>query len=259
MSEGRSRFDGIVRLYGAGGARRLAASHVGVIGIGGVGSWAVEALARSGVGRLTLVDMDDVCISNVNRQVPAIEGSIGRPKVEAMAERVRAINPDVQVEAIAEYFTATTAEGLLQRRYDVVVDAIDDVANKTLLIARAHAAGLRLVTTGAAGGRRDPTRIECADLARAHHDRLLLAVRKRLRREHGFPSEGEAPFGISAVFSGERLGMPVPGDACGSGATGAGHRLNCDFGYGSAAFVTGAFGFVAAAEVVRQLVAERRD
>ncbi len=251
-----TRFGGVARLFGAAGLERLRAAHVCVIGVGGVGSWAVEALARSGVGRLTLVDLDDVCISNVNRQLPALGGAIGRPKVEVLAERVGAINPAAVVELRLQFFTAGTAEQLLAARYDAVVDAIDDVPNKCRLIAGCRARGLPLVCCGVAGGRRDPTRVRVADLAATSHDRLLSEVRRRLRKEHGFPPEGE-PFGVACVFSTEPPVFPQPdGGVCAARApdqTGADLRLDCDAGFGTATFVTGAFGFAAAAWVVSRV------
>src|SRR5277367_5610248 len=136
MNDNDSRFGGLARLYGDGGLQRLLRASVCVVGLGGVGSWAAEALARSAVGRLTLVDLDDVCLSNVNRQLHALDGAIGRPKVEVMAERIRAIHPACQVQAVAEFFAETTADKILENRFDFVVDAIDEVANKCLLIAR---------------------------------------------------------------------------------------------------------------------------
>ena len=204
MSDFGFRFGGLARLYGAAGLARLRAAQVLVVGLGGVGSWTVEALARSGVGVLTLVDLDDICVSNVNRQLPALDGTIGRAKAEVLAERVRGINPECRVEARVEFFTEDSAERLLQRGAgggergradrltpDFVVDAIDSVANKCRLIALCRAQGIPLVSCGGAGGRRDATQVRVVDLARTTHDRLLSEVRKRLRQAHGFPREGK--------------------------------------------------------------------
>lgn len=250
------RFGGIARLYGAAAPARLARAHVAVIGLGGIGSWSVEALARSGVGRLTLVDLDDVCESNVNRQLHALEGTIGRAKAEVMAERVRAIQPACAARPVAEFFTEATAERLLAPGYDAVVDAIDVVRNKVLLLTACRARGLWVVSCGGAGGRRDPTRLRVADLAEVSHDPLLGEVRRCLRREHGLPAS-HPDYGIRAVFSTEPQVFPHPdGTVCarrGKQPPGGALRLNCDAGYGTAAFVTGAFGFAAAAEVVRRL------
>jgi tRNA A37 threonylcarbamoyladenosine dehydratase len=251
------RFEGIERLYSSDGLNRLARAHVCVVGIGGVGSWGVEALARTGIGRMTLVDLDEVCLSNINRQLPALENTIGRSKVEVMAERVLSINPSVAVHARQSFFTAATADELLSQpvssapAYDCVLDAIDNTANKCLLIARWRKQGIPVVTVGGAGGRKDPTAIRIADLARTTHDRLLDAVRSRLRKEHGFP-RGDELFGVSCVYSTEPMVSPETNPHCPPVPAGA--RLNCEGGYGSACHVTGAFGFAAAGEVIRRLL-----
>src|SRR5690606_9488402 len=160
--------------------------HVAVIGVGGVGSWTVEGLARSGVGRLTLIDLDDVCVTNVNRQLPALDGNHGRPKVEALAERVRLINPDCTVSPVFEYITAANADRLLAPEFDVVVDAIDGTTNKADLIAACVRLGRRCVTVGGAGGKRDATQMRTGDLGEAGGDELLKMVRRKLRKDHGF-------------------------------------------------------------------------
>lgn len=253
MSDYETRFSGIGRLYGRTGLDRLRCAHVCVVGIGGVGSWAVEALARSGIGRLTLVDIDEVCVSNVNRQLHALDGAVGRPKVEVMAERVRAINPDAVVEPIAEFFTEANAATLLATRYDGVFDAIDAITNKCRLIARCREAGIPIVTSGGAGGRRDATAVRVMDLAHSMHDRLLQKVRVVLRREHGFP-RGDKKFGVECVCSGEAPVYPgKDGSICARRETGSELGLNCDSGFGTAAFVTGAFGFAAAGAIVRRI------
>ncbi len=262
VSDYETRFAGIARLYGANGLAHIRASHVCVVGIGGVGSWTVEALARSGVGRLTLIDLDEVCVSNMNRQLHAIDGSIGRSKVEVMAGRVRGINPDCQVVAVPEFFTSETAGRLIASKFNFVVDAIDTLRNKCLLIASCREREIPLMVCGGAGGRRDGTMVRMADLAQATHDRLLQKVREILRKEHGFP-RGDRKFGVECVFSTEPPVFPnKEGLICASPASDDDQeqpgpvRLNCDWGLGSAAFVTGAFGLAAAGQVVRKL-AER--
>jgi tRNA A37 threonylcarbamoyladenosine dehydratase len=257
MNDFETRFGGIARLYGNDGLRRLRAAHVAVVGIGGVGSWAVEALARSGVGALTLVDLDDVCASNVNRQIHALDGTIGQPKVAVMAERVRAINPECRVTAVQEFFTEANGRRLLdEMRPGCLIDAIDSVANKTLLIALGREKGIPLVCCGAAGGRREATAVRVADLSQVTHDRLLAEVRKRLRKEHGFPGDGK-PMGIECVFSPEPPVFPSSdGSVCSQrmpAGSGDGTRLNCDQGLGSATIVTGTFGFAAAGQVVYRM------
>lgn len=257
MSRPPERFGGVARLVGTAGAARLRAAHVCVVGIGGVGSWTVEALARSGVGALTLVDLDEVCVTNVNRQIHALDGTVGRAKVEVMAERARLINPECRVAAVAEFFTEANAARLLAPEFSFVVDAIDTVANKCRLLALCRERKLPVVSCGAAGGRLDATAVRVADLADVTHDRLLAEVRKRLRQEHGFPPAGRK-LGVPCVFSPEPPVTPEP-PACAEAGLESGPppRLNCEWGYGSAAFVTGAFGFAAAGWVVRELSGAR--
>ncbi len=256
-----TRFAAVARLYGQAGLDRLRTAHVAVVGLGGVGSWAVEALARSGVGALTLIDLDEVCLSNVNRQLPALDGNVGRFKADVLAERVRLINPACTVRAIPEFFTAGSADRLFAEPFTVVVDAIDALANKCRLIAACRARSLPVVVSGGAGGRRDPARLRTADLADATHDRLLAAVRQSLRHEHGFPAAGR-PLGIPCVFSTEPPILPLEdGAVCAATGTGTSRpshqppvrRLSCDGGYGSAVFVTGAFGLAAAALAVARI------
>jgi tRNA A37 threonylcarbamoyladenosine dehydratase len=251
------RFGGVSRLLGRAGLERLRAAHVCVVGVGGVGSWAVEGLARSGVGALTLVDLDDVCVTNVNRQLPALDGQIGRPKVAVLAERVRLINPACRVEAAAEFFTEATAERLLAPPFDFVIDAVDLMSHKALLIAGCRDRGRPCLTVGAAGGRRDATQIRAGDLGDAENDLLLRQVRKKLRRDFGFSAgatRGRMHFGVRCVWSGERPVFPWADGTCGAEPEpGSNLKLDCETGFGTAVFVTGAFGFAAAGEVVREL------
>lgn len=252
------RFGGVARLVGKNGLDRLRDARVIVIGLGGVGSWVVEALARTGVGTLTLVDLDELCISNVNRQLPAVDDTLGQFKAEVLQQRVQAISPGCRVEARVEFFTASTADAILGGQPDCVVDAIDVVENKCRLIAACRERRLPLVVCGGAGGRLDPTRIRQTDLVAASHDRLLAEVRRRLRHEFGFPT-GDAAWGIPTVFSTETVIVPrADGTVCtreeaASKADPMPRRLNCETGYGSACFVTGAMGFAAAAAVVRRI------
>jgi tRNA A37 threonylcarbamoyladenosine dehydratase len=254
MNDFAERFGGIARLYGASGLERLRAAHVCVVGIGGVGTWAAEALARSGVGALTLVDLDEVCVTNINRQLHALTETVGRAKVEVMAERIRAINPECRVVTETKFFNEQTAEALLAPKYDFVLDAIDSLANKVLLLARCRQQPLPVVACGGAGGRREATAVRLADLAKVTHDRLLSEVRKRLRKEHGFPADG-SDMGVDCVFSAEPPVFPQPDGSVCENRTAApdGMRLNCNGGFGSATFVTGAFGFAAAGIIVKKL------
>jgi tRNA A37 threonylcarbamoyladenosine dehydratase len=255
MTQHEVRFGGIERLYGREGAARLRAAHVCVVGIGGVGSWAVEALARSGIGELTLVDLDDVCISNVNRQVHALNGAFGKPKVEVMAARVQAINPDCRVHARQEFLLASNAESILKGGFNHVFDAIDRVSMKALLIARCRASDVPVITAGGAGGRQDPTAIEVTDLGFSSHDRLLSQVRKELRVKHGFP-RGDQAFGVNAVFSREAqvYAQDDGSVSCERGDT-SDFRIDCSTGFGTASFVTGAFGLMAASRIVQRIAA----
>ena len=249
------RFNGIARLYGTAGAARLRRAHVCVIGVGGVGSWAVEALARTGLGALTLIDLDEVCVSNINRQLPALTHEIGKPKVQVLKERVAGINPDCDVTVIEEFFTSANAKEILSHDFHCVLDGIDHVGHKALLLAQCAGRKIPIVTVGGAGGRRDPTAIRVADLAFATHDRLLQRVRKVLRTEYNFPEDPQ-PFDIPCIYSIERPVFPQSdGTVCETRGDATELRMNCNTGYGSATFVTGAFGFAATAEVVRLIVA----
>jgi tRNA A37 threonylcarbamoyladenosine dehydratase len=254
MSDFETRFGGIARLYGQSGLARLRAAHVCVVGIGGVGAWAAEALARSGLGALTLVDLDDVCASNINRQLHALTHTVGRAKVGVMAERIRAINPGCRVTAEQKFFNADTAAEQLAPQFDFVLDAIDGVTNKVLLLAGCRERNLPAVACGGAGGRRDGTRVRTADLAKVSNDRLLGEVRKKLRKDFGFPADGSA-MGVECVFTTEAPVFAQPdGSVCENRAAGEdGTRLNCNGGLGSATFVTGAFGFAAAGIIVRKI------
>jgi len=252
VSDYLDRFGGIGRLVGDAGLERLAGAHVCVVGVGGVGSWTAEALARTGLGHLTLVDMDDVCVTNTNRQIHATTGSIGRPKVAAMAERIAAVNPECRVDALAEFFTDATADDILGRGFDFVVDAIDTVKHKCALIVRCRDGGIPLVTVGGAGGKLDPAQITVGDLTVSTHDALLRRVRKTLRQDCGFDNDG--PWELPCVFSTELPRFPTPeGGICDRRSPETSLRLDCSSGYGTASFVTGAFGFAAASVVVRAL------
>jgi tRNA A37 threonylcarbamoyladenosine dehydratase len=224
-----------------------------------VGSWAVEALARSAVGKLTLVDLDDVCISNANRQVHAVDGELGKPKVEVLARRVQAINPDCDVRPLQAFFLKSNAHEILQTPYDYVLDAIDSPSRKCLLIAQCHEKAIPVITTGAAGGRRDPTAVEVTDLAFTSHDRLLQEVRWGLRARYGFP-RGAHPFGVECVVSREPAVYPgKDGAVCAKPHAQPDLRLDCNSGFGTASFVTGTFGFVAASRIVQRIAGGASD
>ncbi|HEY8607433.1 MAG TPA: tRNA cyclic N6-threonylcarbamoyladenosine(37) synthase TcdA [Noviherbaspirillum sp.] len=248
------RFGGVARLYGATGLARFQAAHVCVVGVGGVGSWIVEALARSAIARITMIDLDNVAESNVNRQIHALSDTLGKPKVSAMAERIRQINPYCLVTEIEDFISPDNLDQTIGAgRYDYVIDAIDSVKAKAALIAYCRDHGIRLVTIGGAGGQTDPTRIEIRDLARTEQEPLLAKVRKRLRSQYGFPRGEKCRFGIDAVFSTEPLRFPEAAGHCAVGAGVSG--LNCA-GFGSSMVVTASFGLAAAARVLQNLAAE---
>ena len=255
MNPWEQRFGGIERLYGKEAAKRIRGAHVCVVGIGGVGSWTTEALARSGVERITLVDMDEVCVTNINRQVEAIQVEIGQPKVEAMKRRIENINPNCCVEPKASFFTESTAKEILAEPYDVVVDAIDRLQAKCLLLSLTRQMGVKIISTGAAGGRIDTFQIRTADLSRAHHDRLLQKVRKQLRTTHGFPRDHKKPFGIPCVFSPESTQHPAHfKEHCDTDSEkDISDHQGCADGYGSVTHGTGAFGFAAASIAIRMI------
>ena len=254
----RERFGGVDRLYGRGALARFAAAHVCVVGIGGVGSWAVEALARSGVGRLTLIDADDLCVSNSNRQLPALEGQFGRSKVAAMAERCRAINPTVEVIEIASFLTPSNMAALLEGGFDLVLDACDSFRTKVELIAWCRRRKQAIVTVGSAGGRTDPTQVRVRDLSRTEHDAMLSLIRKKLRGEFNFPKNRDRYFGVPAVYSLENVRYPQA-DGSVSGVRprldpDAALRLDCGAGLGAATHITGTFAFAAVGKMLEMLL-----
>ena len=250
------RFGGVARLYGEAASARLAAARVCVVGIGGVGSWAAEALARSAVGGIILIDLDHIAESNTNRQIHALDGEFGRAKVQAMATRIQAINPNCAVSAIEDFVSADNVATLLPG-CDAVIDAIDMVRAKAALLAHCRRSGLTVVTTGAAGGRRDPTRIAVDDLARTVQDALASRVRAQLRKEYGFSRDAKRKFGIECVYSTETVLRPerLPAPAVCAAAPRGPQGLNCA-GYGSAVTVTATFGLFAAARVLEHLLRE---
>ena len=256
------RFRGLDRLYGAGSSARLAQKHVCVIGIGGVGSWVVEALARSALGQLTLVDADEVCISNTNRQLHALDGQYGRAKVEVMAERARAINPSIRIDTFAEFLTPSNLERLLDRGYDLVIDCCDAFRVKVEMIAWCRRRKLPLIVSGSAGGRIDPTLVRVRDLSRTEHDAMLALIRKKLREEFNFPRGPKRYFGVQAIYSLENVRYPqADGSVCGQRpeAGEGGLKLDCGGGLGAATHVTATFAFAAVASTIKKLLAVKQQ
>jgi tRNA A37 threonylcarbamoyladenosine dehydratase len=253
------RFGGVSRLYGVDGLAKLQSVHICVIGIGGVGSWAAEALARNAVGAITLIDLDNIAESNVNRQLHAVNGAFGKAKVTAMRERIHSINPLATVHEIEDFITLENAGQMLNRNYDGVIDCIDDAKAKMAIAAFCKQNDIPFVTTGGAGGRLDPTRIQQADLSLVTGDRLLAKVRNGLRRDYAFPKGSDAKsvkrksslFGITAVYSDENIIQP--NRTCETDAEAAVTGLNCA-GYGSSVCVTAPFGFAAAAALFSKIL-----
>jgi len=248
------RFGGVQRLYGADALARFQAAHVCVVGIGGVGSWAVEALARSAIGRITLIDLDMVAESNVNRQIQALGDAFGTAKTDAMAERILAINPSCRVIRIEDFVSPDNLDTMLDKGFDYLIDAIDQVRTKAAMIAWCKARALPLITAGGAGGQIDPTRIEITDLALTVQDPLLSRVRSLLRKEYGFKKKKKKKFGVPAVFSSEALRYPENTSTCDEAPVLTG--LNCA-GFGSSVCVTATFGLFAASAVLKYLAIER--
>ena len=240
------RFSGIDRLFGLTGAQRIKQAHVAVVGLGGVGSWTAESLARSGVSKLTLIDFDHVAESNINRQIQAVEATVGQAKVLAMRDRIQTFAPHCEVTAIDEFVTPGNWPGLLPDGVDAVIDACDQWNIKTLMANWAIMAGAIFVTSGAAGGKKQAQLASVDDLSKVTHDPLLAKVRYQLRKEFGAPRDGKK-MGITCVFSCEPVAPPD--ESCSAGSDGS---LNCH-GFGSLVTVTATFGQCAAGYVLNQL------
>ena len=246
------RFGGIGRLYTPEGLAKLRQSHICVIGIGGVGSWAVEALARSGIGKITMIDMDDICVTNINRQIHALTSTVATSKTEAMKTRIAEINPECQVEIIDDFISPDNLADYLNRGYDYVIDAIDSVKTKAALIAYCKRNKIRLITTGGAGGQTDPSQIQIADLSKTIQDPLASKVRSLLRKEYHFSQNPKRKFSIDAVFSTQPLIFPQMTEGCSISAT-----MNCANGFGAATMITATFGFFAVSRVIDKLLKKK--
>lgn len=252
------RFAGVDRLYGRGALSFLRSTRVVIIGIGGVGSWAAESLARTGIGHITLIDADDVCVSNTNRQLPALEPNYGRSKAQLMADRLRAINPEIEVTVHETFLTPSNMGELLDGGYDVVLDACDAFRVKVEMAAWCRRRKQPLVVVGAAGGRTDPTLIRTRDLSKTEQDAMLALIRRKLREEFNFPKSKDRYFGIYAVYSLQNVQYPqADGSVCGIRPNISGDaalNIDCGGGLGSVTHVTGAFAFAACAKVIELLL-----
>lgn len=257
------RFDRMGRLVGDPGMAALAKTHVMVIGLGGVGSWAAESLARSGVGQMTVADFDEICITNANRQLHALQGLVGKKKALVMAERLQKINPQAKIEGLPEFYNAENAEKFFALKPDYIIDAIDNMTAKCHLLSECRKRGIKVITSGGSAGKMDPTRIRLDDLAKTYVDPMAANVRKILRKSHGFPEKKW--FGIPCVFSDEAPRMPkeLKYDkgmgfkcVCPQGQNGLNTCDNKNMIHGNASFVTGAFGLHLASWVVRDVLNE---
>ncbi|HSG51179.1 MAG TPA: tRNA cyclic N6-threonylcarbamoyladenosine(37) synthase TcdA [Rheinheimera sp.] len=261
MSDYQLRFAGIARLYGVAALARFQQAHVCVVGVGGVGSWAAEALARSGIGKITLIDLDDVCISNINRQLHALTDTVGQDKVAVMAQRIKSINPECEVVQVEDFIALDNLQSLINKDMDYVVDAIDSIKAKVALLAHCKRNKIKVICTGGAGGQTDPTQIQIADMTQTINDPLLAKVRNSLRRDYNYSRNPKRRFGIDCVYSTEQLVYPQPdGSVCQQKTTqvdAAGEptsmRLDCSGGFGAVTVVTASFGLAAVSKVLKKL------
>ena len=259
MSDYEERFGSLARVYGETELSQIRHSHICIVGIGGVGSWAVEALARSGVGELTLVDGDTISRSNSNRQIHTLESTLGKSKVEVMRARVLDINPECQVHTIEHHIDDDNLRETLEAGYDGVIDAIDSIKFKAAMIYCCKRNKIPIVTTGGAGGLTDPTLIEIKDLSKTWNDPLAASVRSRLRFKYNYTRNLQRSFGVPCVFSSEQQRYPdKDGQPCYSKPGVAGLSLDCNFGYGSSVMVTASFGFAAASCMIERVLREHR-
>jgi len=263
MSDQQLRFGGIARLYGNQNFIKLQQAHICVVGIGGVGSWVAEALARNGIGNITLIDLDDICVTNINRQIHALTSTIGLSKVDVMAERIKAINPECNVHCIEDFVTQENISQLLSKQFHYIIDAIDSVNIKSAMIAFCKSNKLPIITVGGAGGQTDPSKIEICDLSKTYQDPLLAKVKNQLRREYNFPradlkKAGKRKFSIDAVYSTEQLSYPTStGEVCHAKQTNEGAmRLDCSGGFGAATHVTASFAFFAVSHCIKKYLAK---
>lgn len=250
----KQRFGGITRLYGERAFSLLSSSHFCVIGIGGVGSWSAEALARSGIGSITLIDLDDICTTNINRQIHALSDTVGVAKVDVMTSRITQISPDCNVHPIEDFVTPENVSQYLTNAFDFVIDATDSIKAKAAIIAHCKRNKIPVITVGGAGGQVDPREITSGDLARTTQDPLSAKLRSELRRFYNFSKNPKRRFGIECIYSTEQLRYPQPdGSVAGNKSTMEGStRLDCSSGFGASTMVTASFGMTAAARAIEK-------
>lgn len=250
-----ARFGGIARLYGVKEAAIIKSLHVCIVGIGGVGSWAVEALARTGVGEITIIDHDDIAESNINRQLHSLTESVDQSKVEVIAERIRQINPECNVHAVDDFITETTLTKYMNSSFDYVIDAIDSIHFKAAMIYHCRRNKIPIITTGGAGGLTDPTQINVKDLSKTVYDPLAAKVRSILRREYNFSRNIKRSFGVECVFSVQQQVYPKADGSVSKEKPGVkGVSLDCSMGFGASSCVTSVFGFVAVSRLIEKSI-----
>lgn len=259
MDQSTQRFGGTQRLYGLQGTEILQRAHVCIVGIGGVGSWVAEGLARTALGQITLIDLDDICVTNTNRQIHALSTSVGEAKVEVMANRITQINPECQVHTVEDFITPENTSELINQTYDYVVDATDSIKAKAAMIAHCKRHKIPIITIGGAGGQIDPTQITVTDLSKTIQDPLAAKLRSELRRFYRFPTNTKRRFAIDCVYSTEQLRYPQPdGSVCMNKTLNDGSvKLDCNNGFGASVAVTATFGFVATARVIDKLISKK--
>lgn len=248
------RFGGLARLYGQPALEALARAHFAVIGLGGVGTWVAEALARSGVGELTLIELDDVCVTNTNRQSHALKSQIGRSKNQVISERLRDINPEIRLNSIDDFLDQHNMTTLIGKQHHVVIDAMDAAHIKARLVSYCSAAKIRLIVVGSSGGKRNPQLVTVDDLGRTGSDPMLAKIRTQLYRHYNFARDKQRKFRVDAVYSTEQMVYPKPdGSVCmDKQVLQDGVKLDCAGGFGSSVMVTGTFGFLAATKAIER-------
>lgn len=248
------RFSGIARLFGRDSLIALSQAHFVIIGLGGVGSWTAEALARTGIGELTLVELDDICISNTNRQSHALNSNVGKSKNDAIKARLKDINPDIIIHSVHNFLSKTNLNEIVHKSHDVVIDAMDSANVKAALVAYCSAIKIRLIVVGSSGGKRNPQDIITGDLGKTSSDPLLVKIRSQLYRHHNFSRDKGRKFRIDAVYSTEQMVYPKPdGSVCmDKKVLNEGTKLDCTTGFGSSLMVTGTFGFIAAQKAIER-------
>ncbi len=259
-NEWEQRFSGIIRLYGRNAFSKIKESHVLIIGIGGVGSWTAEALARSGLGNITLMDMDDICITNSNRQIHTQTHTIGQSKTKIMRERLEAINPHINVSIIDDFLDKENISTYITADYCVVIDAIDNAIDKAELIGFCKKNNIGIITTGSSGGKKDPTKITYSDLYKTPGDPLFIKTRNNLRRRHHFSRDTNQPFGVEAIYSTENMTYPDDkGETCSTKQfINSGEKLDCRGGYGASTMITASVGLLAAERAIEYIIRQQK-